>query len=366
MGDLRVLAVRLDSDGDVLLTGPALRALAAAGATVDLLVSPAGEAAGRLLPAVRDVLVFDPPWSGYQPAPFDADAWRQLVERLRARRYEECVVFTSFHQSPLPMALAARLAGIPRVCGTSEDYPGSLLDVRARRMPGGSVDDGGPGGGHEVEAALRLAAAAGHHLPPGDDGALRVRLDEPRGVRARVARPRFGAERYVVVHPAGSVPARSLTGAHAHAIVTALETAGWRVVLTGTYADRQLTAAAATSHTVDLTGRTSFAELAHVLAGAACTVVGNTGPAHLSAAVGTPVVSLFSPVVPAERWAPWQVPHVLLGDQAAPCRGTRARECPVTGHPCLSTVPPSAVAEAVASLTAGDEPQDTVWAGGGS
>jgi ADP-heptose:LPS heptosyltransferase len=67
-------------------------------------------------------------------------------------------------------------------------------------------------------------------------------------------------------------------------------------------------------------------------------VVANTGPAHLAAAVGTPVVSLFAPVVPAVRWAPYGVPRVLLGDQQAACRGTRARTCPVAGHPCLSAV----------------------------
>jgi heptosyltransferase III len=72
-----------------------------------------------------------------------------------------------------------------------------------------------------------------------------------------------------------------------------------------------------------------------VLAGAEAVVVGNTGPAHLAAAVGTPVVSLFAPVVPAVRWRPWKVPHLLLGDQAAACAGSRARICPVPGHPCL-------------------------------
>ena len=65
-----------------------------------------------------------------------------------------------------------------------------------------------------------------------------------------------------------------------------------------------------------------MAGLAAVIAGADCLVVGNTGPAHLAAAVGTPVVSLFAPVVPAARWAPYGVPTVLLGDQSAPCRNT--------------------------------------------
>ena len=90
--------------------------------------------------------------------------------------------------------------------------------------------------------------------------------------------------------------------------------------------------------------------LASVLAGAAV-VVGNTGAAHLAAAVGTPVVSLFAPVVPAVRWRPYRVPHLLLGDQSAPCRDSRARECPVPGHPCLAVVTPETVVDAVAALT---------------
>jgi ADP-heptose:LPS heptosyltransferase len=76
-------------------------------------------------------------------------------------------------------------------------------------------------------------------------------------------------------------------------------------------------------------------------------VVGNTGPAHLAAAVGTPVVSLFSPVVPAVRWRPWGVAHELLGDQGAACAGSRARVCPVAGHPCLDGV---SVGEVVAAV----------------
>lgn len=60
--------------------------------------------------------------------------------------------------------------------------------------------------------------------------------------------------------------------------------------------------------------------------------------------------TLFAPVVPAARWAPYGVPTVLLGDQDAPCRDTRARHCPVPGHPCLTTVRPADVVEAVDSL----------------
>lgn len=333
----RVLAVRLDSDGDVLLTGPALRALAAGAERLDLLVSSAGQHAADLLPVVDEVVVFDAPWSGYRPPPVDAAAVGSLVAALAERAYDRCVVFTSFHQSPLPMALLARLAGIGHVAATSEDYPGSLLDVRHRR----------PDGLHEVEAALDLARATGAELPPGDDGLLAVRTPLP-DVAHLV--PDGG---YVVVHPGASVPARGLVPAHARAVAAALVGAGHAVVVTGGPTETALAAAAAAgTDAVDLSGRTTLAELAAVLAGAAAVVVGNTGPAHLAAAVGTPVACLFSPVVPADRWAPYGVPTVLLGDADAPCRGTRARECPVPGHPCLSGVAPSEVVDAVAHLRA--------------
>ena len=340
----RTLAVRLDSDGDVLLMGPALRALAATADAVHLLVSSAGEQAARLLPGIEEVLVFDAPWSGYQPPPVDAAAVATLVDRLRSGDYARAVIFTSFHQSPLPMALLARLAGIGWTGATSQDYPGSLLDLRHRRD-----------NGHEVEAALALASAAGGALPAGDDGRLALRTPLPDVSSLVPSRP------YVVVHPGAAVPARSLRADHAQAVVSDLRSAGWPVVVTGSSEDAELTGWGARGGGLNLAGATSYAELAAVLAGAACVVAVNTGPAHLAAAVATPVVSLFSPVVSASRWAPYGVPSVVLGDQQAACRDTRARECPLPGHPCLSDVSPAEVTAAVAAL-AGDRAPGKVLA----
>ena len=341
----RTLAVRLDSDGDVLLCGPALTLLAETGDEVDLLVSSQGLAAAGLLPAVSEVLVYDAPWSGFRPPPVDRAATAGLVERIASGGYDRAVVFTSFHQSPLPMALLLRLAGVPFIAAASVDYPGSLLDVRVRR-------DDPPGGGHEVEAAVEIAVAAGARRPARIPG-LAVRHPLPDVTDLL---PGDGRD-LVVVHPGASVPARSLTPVHAGRIVAALRDAGYLVAVTGGPGERDLVArtlAACPGGTgggvLDLAGRTDLAQLAAVLERAAVVVVGNTGPAHLAAAVGTPVVSLFSPVVPADRWAPWGVPVRLLGDQHAPCRDTRARECPVDGHPCLTGVPPDEVVAAVTGL----------------
>jgi hypothetical protein len=62
-------------------------------------------------------------------------------------------------------------------------------------------------------------------------------------------------------------------------------------------------------------------------------------------------VGPFAPVVPAERWAPYGVPHVLLGDPHAACADTRAGHCPVPGHPRLDAVGDAEVLAAVAALT---------------
>jgi ADP-heptose:LPS heptosyltransferase len=329
-----VLVARLDSDGDVLLAGPAVRAVAAGARELTLLCGPAGRQAAALLPGVDHVLEWAAPWIQAEPGPVSAPEVDRLVTAVRAARIGEAVVLTSFHQSALPLALLLRLAGVGRVTAISEDYPGSLLDVRH------AVPELIP----ETERALSVAAAAGFGLPPGDDGRLRIRDPLPDVDHL------VGAGPYVVVHPGATVPARACPPGLAAEVVRTLAGEGRRAVVTGGPAERPLTAYAAGPAGRDLGGRTTFAELAAVLAGADAVVVGNTGPAHLAAAVGTPVVSLFAPTVPYEKWRPYGVATVRLGDQHAPCRGTRARACPVPGHPCLATVSAADVVGAVAEL----------------
>jgi ADP-heptose:LPS heptosyltransferase len=332
-----ILAVRQDNLGDVLLCGPALRALAArAGGELSLLCSPRGEAAARMLPEVDEVLTHVVPWIDPEPPPVRWEACRDVIDDVARRRPRQAVIFTSFHQSPLPTALLLRLAGVPRVAAIGVDYPGSLLDVR-HQVP----DDI-----HEVDRALSLAEAAGHHLPPGDDGRLRVLARES---------PLAPEQPFLVIHPGASVPARAWEPERWAVLVDLLVGRGHRVVVTGAGSERRLTAAVAGGHprTLDLGGRLDFSQLAGLLARAAAVAVANTGPAHLAAAVGTPIASLFAPTVPAVRWRPWAVPHELFFREVD-CAGCRARECPVAGHPCLAGVEPAEVAAALERLSGSD------------
>ncbi len=325
----RVLAVRTDSVGDVLLCGPAVRALAAGGAEVTFLASPRGEPAARLLPGVSRTMTFDTPWIAADPPPADPVEVERLVGEIRALGVDRAVVFTSFHQSALPMALLLRLAGVPHVAAISDDYPGSLLDVR-HRVP----DDL-----HEVERALSLAATCGDRLVDDDDDRLRIR---------GVDRHRCGGS-FVVVHPGASAPARTLAPEVFRDAVAELIDRGRQVVVTGGPGEERLAEAVRgdAPGATWMAGRLDLHGLARLVAAADALVVGNTGPAHVAAAVGTPVVSAYPPTVPWERWRPWRVPAVRLGDQEVPCAGCRARSCPQEVQHCFAGITAADVADAV-------------------
>lgn len=351
-----VLVVRLDSMGDVLVCGPAVRAIATGTKRVTMLAGPAGSSAARILPGVNGVVEWDCPWISADPEPVDRIEVQALLRSLAGSRIDEAVILTSFHQSALPTALLLRLAGVPRISAASEDYPGSLLDVRVAPPPDGP----------EPERMLVIARAAGFDLPEGDDGRLQVAVSTGR-------RPRWlPRRRYVLAHPGADAPARVYPPALWREAVHALAYAGWDVMVTGGASEAALTAyvvadpseqgeqgsldgarpaAAARGHVHDFGGRLELPDLARAVRHADAVVAANTGPAHLAAAVQTPVVSLFAPVVPATRWRPYAVRHVLLGDQDAACRDTRARGCPVEGHPCLSSVTATDIVAAVDGLT---------------
>jgi ADP-heptose:LPS heptosyltransferase len=333
-----VLACRLDNAGDVLLTGPAVRAIAADAARLSFLCGPRGAAAARLLPGVSVVLVHRAPWIDPDAREVVAEEGLALVRELAALAIDEAILFTSHHQSALPMALLLRLAGVTRIAAISDDFPGALLDVRHR-----------VGEMHEVERNLSLAAALGHRLPAGDDGRLAIALSESQ------APSLAGAPGFVAVHPGASCSARAWAPARYAELIEELAASGFRVVVTGGPEERELGALIAGPRrlgVLDLSGKTDLPALAQVLKDACALVSNNTGPAHLAAAVGTPVVALYAPTVPPSRWRPWGVRHALLGQLDAPCAGCRARRCPLPTHACLEQVTPAEVTGALRRVLA--------------
>jgi heptosyltransferase II len=104
-------------------------------------------------------------------------------------------------------------------------------------------------------------------------------------------------------------------------------------------------------------GRTDLVRLTALLSRAAACLSNDTGPMHLAAAVGTPVVALFGATDPGVS-GPRGGPSTVLYEKV-PCSPCFLRECPVPGHPCLSRIAPERVHRAVLDALEGPSPAST-------
>jgi lipopolysaccharide heptosyltransferase II len=343
----RLLAVRLDAIGDVLMTTPALRALKASGPGrhLTLLTSSAGGAVAALVPEVDAVIAYDPPWMKATPDRTSAALDDAIAGRLAAERFEAAAIFTVYSQSPLPAALLLWLAGVPLRLAHCRENPYQLLthwvpDPEPTRFVR-----------HEVRRQLDLVAAVGAST---DDERLSLRVPAPARERVRALLGELGltGRPWVLVHPGATAPSRRYPPESYAAVVRGLAAAGLPVVLAGGAQDAPLVAGirgAVAAPTPSLTGRLELGELAALIGEAPLLVANNSAPVHIAAALGTPVVDLYALTNP--QHTPWGVPHrVLFHD--VPCKHCYKSVCPEGHHACLRGVEPGAVVEAALALLA--------------
>jgi lipopolysaccharide heptosyltransferase II len=106
----------------------------------------------------------------------------------------------------------------------------------------------------------------------------------------------------------------------------------------------------------DWTGRLTLVQLAAVLQRADLFVGGDSGPGHLAAAVGTPVVALFSGTNDPEEWKPWG-PHVMVVRHVPTCSPCAKSTCRWADHPCMQRLRPEAVMDAIRGFLAPQFPR---------
>ncbi|HLJ97672.1 MAG TPA: lipopolysaccharide heptosyltransferase II [Gemmataceae bacterium] len=342
-----ILCVRLDSLGDVLMTTPALRALKESGSDrrITLLTSPAGAEAASLVPEIDAVLVYQAPWMKATPPHTGSTPEYAIAERLRRLQFEAAVIFTVYSQNPLPAAFLCYLADIPLRLAHCHENPYQLLTHW--------VQDPEPSTRirHEVQRQLDLVAAVGC-------GTANARLSIRFPHRAHFHALRWLREMeidrrrsWVVIHPGASAASRRYPAAGfakvAQRLVRELDCP---VVFTGDQMERELIEQirglmGVPSHS--LAGQLSLAELAALLSVAPLLIANNTGPVHVAAAVGTPVVDLYALTNP--QHTPWGVPsRVLFHD--VPCKYCYKSVCPEGHHDCLHRVSPDAIVTAACEL----------------
>lgn len=341
-----ILAVQLGSLGEVLMTSPALWAIkqSAAGVRLTLLSSHVSAPVARLLEAVDDCIPCTAPYTDHAASASRVD--RALVQRLTRGRFDAAIIFTASAQSAWPAALTCRRAGIPlRLAYAREDPYGLLTDW---------LHDTGhleTGTRHEVLRQLELVQQVGYataddrmhlHYAPEDAWSMRELLAAAGG---RLDKP------YLVVQPGAQAQARRYPAQRYGLAADALgRRTGYQIVFTGSTADAGLVTEAGASMQypfVNLAGRLDLGQLAALIAGAQAVLCNNTGPAHMAAALGTPLVVLYALTDPPH--APWRARSQVLSHDV-PCRNCQQTTCPEKHHACLERIEVPTVVDAVLAM----------------
>jgi lipopolysaccharide heptosyltransferase I len=259
-----------------------------------------------------------------------------VVRRLRAARYDVAVDA----QGLLKSALLAHLAGARRVVGLARGY---LREPLARWA---YDDTATPAGPHVVDHALALARAAGAaagparfaFAPPPSDVVARV-----RGALGLAAGQGFAA-----INPGAAWPNKRWPADRFGAVARHLRTRhGLPAIVVWGPGEEDLATAvvtAAGAGAAALAPPTALGELIAIVGAARLVVSGDTGPLHLAAAAGTPIVGLYGPTDPA-RNGPWSPDDVTLSRNRT-CACHHQRRCTAAVW-CLGELGADEVAAAV-------------------
>ncbi|BAZ21737.1 lipopolysaccharide heptosyltransferase II [Kalymmatonema gypsitolerans NIES-4073] len=342
-----ILCIRLDTIGDVLMTTPAIRALKAShpNRRITLLTSSAGASTASLVPDVDEVIVYDAPWLKATAPRLNSRPEYEMAEHLRRLTFDGAIIFTVYSQNPLPSAFLCYLADIPLRLAHCHENPYQLLtDWVKDPEPEHSMR-------HEVRRQLDLVATIGCYA---DDERMSLRVPEKALATVKDILQQLGITQqrpWVVIH-AGATAASRRYAPEKFAVVarSLIQDMGIQVIFTGTEPERELVTAIQTATGVvshSLVGCLNLNELAALLSLAPLLISNNTGPVHIAAAVGTPVVDLYALTNP--QHTPWGVPNrVLFHD--VPCKNCYKSICPEGHQNCLQLVTPESVVNAACEL----------------
>ncbi len=333
----RVLVVKPDHLGDLLLLTPALRELRAGlpHAHIALMVGPWSAAAIRGSPSVDSVLFCPFPGFTRQPKPGLLQPYTLLLRTallLRAGHYDVAVIARDDHWWG---ALLVFVAGIPRRVGYDVPEVAPLLTDALPYDPDR----------HVTRQALDLVArlTGGPASSPPAMSAPIAAEDELWAQNWLAAHGLDGGERLVAIHPGSGGQSKLWPAARWSMVADEMMARGWQVILTGGTAERALVDAIArglSKAPLLIRGEASLGALAALYARCDLVLGSDSGPLHLAAAAGVATVVLFGPVDDG-RFGPWGPPdrhHVVRsGLWCSPCgsvdgcpRGTSPAECMTT------------------------------------
>jgi len=333
----RVLIVRLGALGDVVHAIPVAAALRRAfpAARIDWLVSARHREILDLVPVIDRRLVINDR--------SDASGGTSLlaaIRELRRSRYDVAIDL----QGLIKSAVLARSSGAPRVVGFSSRY----ARERAARLFYTESYDPGRGGlfdpretRHVVDINLGLLSVLGITAP-----AREFPIEDIDSDTARAMRGQTGG-RYALLNPGAAWPNKRWPPARLAAIARALRARHglMSVVLWGP-GEEALAAevVAAADGGAVMSPKTSIADLVALARRAALMVSGDTGPTHIAAALGTPIVGIYGPTRPARNGPMSPLDVTVSRDSVCQCH--HLRRCTLD-RMCLLDIEVAEVLDAV-------------------
>jgi ADP-heptose:LPS heptosyltransferase len=304
----RILVIRADNMGDVLMSSPAIRAIREClPAKITLLTSKSGAEVANLLPEVDEVVAFEFPWVK-NDASNSNESLLKLIAKLKNAAFDGCIVFTVYSQNPLPAAMLAFAAEIPlRLAYCRENPYGLLTDWVPDPEPFKLIR-------HQVERDLFLISKIGI-TPLRKDISLPIQSNSSVSATEKLRKIGMIPEKkYLILHPGVSEPKRffpkSLWVDFAKKLIKEFQLP---LLLTGSTAEKPFLDRLSAEIGDDVYvagGLLDLEEFVAAIAKARLIVSVNTGAVHLAAAVQTPVMVLYARTNPQHH--PWMVPNVVL------------------------------------------------------
>ncbi|HEU4692305.1 MAG TPA: glycosyltransferase family 9 protein [Vicinamibacterales bacterium] len=312
------LLVRLGSLGDVIHAIPAAAALRARypDARIDWLVDPRYVPVLQLVEGLDEAIAIDPRGA--------IGVSLGTIRKLRSVKYDAVVDL----QGLLKSAALARGAGAQRVIGFPREH---LREPMARIFYSETPDPGRDP--HVVHKNLMLMRALGV-----DDLPVTFPLKLPRTVTGDSVAAGFGAEGYAVINPGAAWPNKRWPPQRFGALAAEIrERIGVRSLVLWGPGEEDIASlvVGASRGAAELAPKTNVIDLFAIARRAKLMVSGDTGPLHIAAAVGTPVVALFGPTF-AERNGPWDRGDITIS-RAARCFCHYERKCRLL-QPCIDDI----------------------------
>jgi lipopolysaccharide heptosyltransferase II len=303
-----ILCIRPDNMGDLIMTVPAIRALKESfGAKITVLTSSMAKSVIKHIPEIDDAIIFDLPWVKSAKEP-DADSINEVVSIIKDKQFNAAVIFTVYSQNPLPTAMLAYLAGVPKILAYCRENPYHLItDWVPDKEPYTQIK-------HQVKRDLDLVASVGAIT---NNEALKLNLDEGLFDRVLAKLNNCGIDinkPWIILHPGVSERKREYPAKlWVQAGKKLIEQSGFQLLLTGSAGEKELTDQLQSmigAGSFSLGGMFDLDEFICLVKHAPVMVSVNTGTIHVAAAVGAPVVVLYAQTNP--QHSPWGVPHKIL------------------------------------------------------